>query len=331
MIAPRVMKGKAIILSCQIKINCSEYVHYLSLLFAARMRSALRARKTEYRHTDMIIDAHTHIFSDDVRLNRDRYLADGQFRRLYGSDKAKLIDHRDLMAAMKESGIDYAVAMGFSWEREELCAAQNQYFQSVAELSGRTIIPFGSVPINNSTDVGAWVRGIRESGLRGVGEVAFYRHGMNEEAIGFLRRLFAAVRDNSLPLCLHVSEPVGHAYPGKYDPHFGELSALIADYPDVAVLLSHWGGGLLFYELMPEVSKILANCSYDTAASPFLYDDGIYGTALKITGSKKILFGSDYPLLPYRRYLDSINGTIADENMRADILGLNAARTLKII
>ncbi len=278
----------------------------------------------------MIVDAHTHIFSDDVRARRDRYLADGQFRSLYGSGQSKLADHRDLMAAMKESAVDCSVAMGFPWEREEFCAAQNEYFQIVAELSGGAIIPFGSVPINNSIDVESWVRGIRESGLRGVGEVAWYRQGMTAESIEFLRRLFAAVRNHSLTLCLHVSEPVGHAYPGKYDPRFGELSAVIADYPDVAVILSHWGGGLLFYELMPEVSKILANCFYDTAASPFLYQDGIYGTALKIIGSKKILFGSDYPLLPCRRYLDSINGTIGDKDMRADILGLNAARLLKI-
>lgn len=278
----------------------------------------------------MIVDAHTHIFSGDVQAYRDRYLADGQFRCLYGDEKSTLIDHRDLMAAMKESGIDYAVAMGFPWEREELCAAQNEYFHSVIELSGGTIIPFGSVPIDNSIDVASWVRGIRDSGLRGVGEVAFYRQGMNTETISFLKRLFAAVRDYSLPLCLHLNEPVGHAYPGKYDPCFGELSVVLADYTDVTVILSHWGGGLLFYEFMPEISKILAHCSYDTAASPFLYHDGIYSTALKITGSKKILFGSDYPLIPYRRYLDAINGTIADDNMKADILGLNAARILKI-
>jgi hypothetical protein len=264
-------------------------------------------------------------------MNRDRYLADGQFRCIYGSEKAKLIDHRDLMTAMKQSGIDYAVAMGFPWESEELCAAQNKYFQNLADLSGSTIIPFGSVPINNSINIEKWVYDIRDSGLQGVGEVGFYRYGMNAETIEFLNRLFAAVRKCSLPLCLHVNEPVGHAYPGKYDPHLGDLCAVIADYPEVTLILSHWGGGLLFYELMPEVSKILANCFYDTAASSLLYNEGIFEIALKIAGTKKILFGSDYPLLPYRRYLDSINRIIADENMKTDILGLNAARMLNII
>jgi predicted TIM-barrel fold metal-dependent hydrolase len=279
----------------------------------------------------MIVDAHTHIFSDDIRTNRERYLADGQFQCIYESKKAKIIDHRDLMAAMKISGIDYAVAMGFPWESEEFCAAQNEYLQSVAEFSGRTIIPFGSVPINNSINVDSWVRNISDSGLRGVGEVGFYRHGMNTKSIEYLRRLFAAVRKYSLPLCLHINEPVGHRYPGKYDPHFGELFAVIEEYPDVTLIASHWGGGLLFYELMPEVSKTLANCCYDTAASSLLYVDEIYSIAQKIAGSKKILFGTDYPLLPFRKYLDTINRIIADENMKADILGINAARILKII
>lgn len=279
----------------------------------------------------MIVDIHTHIFSNEVRVNRKRYLADGQFQSIYGSEKAKLIDHDDLMAAMKQAGVDYAVAMGFPWESEEFCAAQNEYFQSVAELSGRTIIPFGSVPINNSINVDSWVRNIRDCGLRGVGEVAFYHHGMNAESVEYLRRLFAAVGKFSLPLCLHVNEPVGHRYPGKYDPHFSELCDVIAEYPEVTLILSHWGGGLLFYELMPEVSRTLTNCYYDTAASPLLYVGEVYDIARKIAGSNKILFGSDYPLLPFRKYLDSINKIIAEENMKTAILGMNAARILNII
>src|SRR4030042_2852435 len=267
----------------------------------------------------MIIDFHTHIFSADVCRNREPFLADGQFQSIYGMAGAPLIDHRDLANFMLRSGIDRAVAMGFPWEREDFCAAQNEYFRTVAESSGGSIIPFASVPVNRTARIDAWVREIKDMGFRGVGEVSYYRNGMNSESIDHLRSLLSAARSYSLPVCLHVNEPVGHRYPGKYDPLLQEVHAAVAEHPDVVVILSHWGGGLLFYELMPEVSRSLKNCYYDTAATPLLYADEIYGIAYRITGSKKILFGTDYPLLSADRYIDAIKKSIPDEESLADI------------
>lgn len=278
----------------------------------------------------MIIDFHTHIFSLDICNDRSGALADRQFACIYADEKSVLVGHGALMEAMRSSGIDRAVAMGFPWERDGFCAAQNEYLASVMRLSDGAIMPFGSVPVNDSIDVDKWVREIREMGLSGIGEVAFYRNGMTPENAGYLKRLLAAARACSLPLCLHVNEPVGHDYPGKYDPNLGELFETLAAYPDVTVILSHWGGGLLFYELMPEVRKGLAHCCYDTAATPYLYSDDIYRIAAGIAGPKRILYGSDYPLLAAKRYLESVGRAVPDRNDRADILGMNAARLLHI-
>ena len=279
----------------------------------------------------MIIDFHTHIFSTDLCRDRSIGLADGQFRCINSSEKARLISHPELMAAMKESGVDYCVAMGFPWEDEALCAAQNEYLRAVPGLSGGTIIPFGSVPVNRSTDCGAWVRAVKDMGLRGIGEVGFYREGLNGSTLDFLWELLAAARDSSLPLCLHVNEPVGHHYQGKYDPNLRELYALLTEYADVDIILSHWGGGLLFYELMPEVAVVLSRCYYDTAASPYIYSDKIYRVAPSLVSPKKILFGSDYPLIGSGKYIESISREILDNEWKADVLGMNAARLLKII
>ncbi len=279
----------------------------------------------------MIIDFHTHIFSSDICRDRTPFLGDGQFRAIYSSEKSKLAGHQELIGAMNRAGVDYAVAMGFPWENEAICEVQNEYLRSVVGLSGGAIVPFGSVPVHASVRVEEWVRRIGEMGLRGVGEVGFYRQGITPATIDFLWELLAAVGKYSLPLCLHVNEPVGHAYQGKYDPGLRELYGAISEFPDVTVILSHWGGGMIFYELMPEVSKGLAHCYYDTAASPYLYSDIIYRIAPLMAGSKKLLFGSDYPLLPHERYLDAVNRELADEELKADILGRNAARLLKII
>ncbi len=279
----------------------------------------------------MIIDFHAHLFSGDICRDRTRGLADGQFRSIYADNKSKLADHQDLMNAMKDNGVDYAVAMGFPWDDEGLCASQNDYLRTVIGLSGGTIIPFGSVPRNSARPAEEWVREIRDMGLRGVGEVGFYRQGLDEASLDHLEKLLAAAKTHSLPLCLHVNEPVGHRYPGKYDPNLRGLYDLLSKNPEVPIILSHWGGGLIFYELMPEVSKSLAHCYYDTAASPFIYSDAIYRIAPLMVSPGKILFGSDFPLIGFRRYFDAIDREYGDVELKADVLGKNAARLLKII
>ncbi|MCP4137579.1 MAG: amidohydrolase family protein [bacterium] len=277
---------------------------------------------------DFIIDFHTHIFQQDICGNRDSCLDDEQFRYLYKDARAKLIDHTVLLESMKDSGLTHAVAMGFPWIKKEYALEQNRYFSTINKISQGTILPFGTVPLEAKDDIDTWVREIKEMGLFGIGETAFYLDGMNETNYEYLENLLKGARKYSLPLCLHVNEPVGHLYPGKYDPSFSRLYPLVAAYPDVTIIFSHWGGGLPFYELMPEVSKAFKNFYYDTAASPYLYDDTVYTAAANIIGTKKILFGSDFPLLPFERYKKPIEENIQDKEAQKGILGNNAARLL---
>ncbi|OHD67761.1 MAG: hypothetical protein A2W19_13105 [Spirochaetes bacterium RBG_16_49_21] len=278
----------------------------------------------------MIVDSHIHIFSPSVCADRSGYLADEQFNRIYASPQAKLIDCNQAMAAMNDAEIDFAVAMGFPWEREDFCDEQNESLIRAYELSKGRILPFGSVPLSCGKGIESRVQEIKNQGFAGIGEIAFYRDGITPGNLEFLKQLLDAAQKHSMPLCLHLNEPVGHHYTGKYPPALHLIYGALADFPDATVILSHWGGGLIFYELMPEVSAALKKCYYDIAASIFLYSDAIYDIALKIAASKRILFGSDYPLVHFSRYLESIARTVADPESKADILGGNALALLKI-
>jgi predicted TIM-barrel fold metal-dependent hydrolase len=77
---------------------------------------------------------------------------------------------------------------------------------------------------------------------------------------------------------------------------------------------------------MPEVSKTMANVYYDTAASPFLYSKKIYTTVSEIVGVKKILFGTDFPLLSPRRYFQELKESGLSKEDQEKILGLNFLR-----
>jgi hypothetical protein len=67
----------------------------------------------------------------------------------------------------------------------------------------------------------------------------------------------------------------------------------------------------------------------DTAASPYLYDPLIYELAIKLIGVDKILFGSDYPLLPPSRYFDELQETGLTPSQVDHICGENARLLLK--
>ncbi len=81
---------------------------------------------------------------------------------------------------------------------------------------------------------------------------------------------------------------------------------------------------------MPEVAQALGNTFFDTAATPFLYKPQIFKQVADIVGSRKILFGSDYPLLLPKRILKQMDEVALSSEDRSRILGDNAARLLGI-
>lgn len=231
---------------------------------------------------------------------------------------------------MKEGCVDLAVAMAFPWEKEEYCEEQHEYLKGVMEQSRGRILPFGMPPVSGTADVEGWIERIFNDGFKGIGEIAFYKGGMGNESFDFLERVFRAARRFGLPVCLHVSEPVGHRYAGKYDSRLGDLYTLIQGHRDLPLVLSHWGGGLVFYELMPRVADTCASVWYDSAASPLLYKQSVYEIAASIVGPNKILFGSDYPLIGFARALEPLVHSSLGKRERLALSGRNAIDLLKI-
>ena len=135
---------------------------------------------------------------------------------------------------------------------------------------------------------------------------------------------------HKLILLTHASEPLGHDYAGKGSITPDVLYSFIANFPDLTIVCAHWGGGLPFYTLMPEVKQATKNVFFDTAASPFLYSPQIYCQVAQLVGADKILFGSDYPLLTQSRLLKEIMSVNLSEVTKNLILSGNARRLLGI-
>jgi hypothetical protein len=104
------------------------------------------------------------------------------------------------------------------------------------------------------------------------------------------------------------------------------LYPFIKSYPELKIICAHWGGGLPFYSLMPEVKKSFKNVFFDSAASPLLYEPEIYRHLTQIAGADKILFGSDYPLIEQKRALQEVTSLGLPKEAEVLITGGNASQ-----
>ena len=279
----------------------------------------------------MIIDFHTHIFSPRIKQSRDKYTdADPCFAILYAQKDAKLATADELIASMDEVGIDISVVTNIGWTTHEMSVETNDYIlESISRYPNR-LIGFATVLPQSGEAAIAEVERCAKAGIKGIGEIRpdTQLFDLTDEAI--MAPFVEVLSQHNLILLTHASEPVGHEYPGKGRITPDVLYPFITRFPDLTIVCAHWGGGLPFYALMPEVKKALENAYFDTAASPFLYRPQIYHHAIQLVGADKILFGSDYPLLAPSRLINEIRSLGLPEETTNLILSGNAQRLLGI-
>jgi len=279
----------------------------------------------------MIIDFHTHVFPPQVKQKRSQYIdRDPCFALLYAKKEAKVATAEELIDSMDRAGIDVSVIVNFGFMTHELCTETNDYIlESIARFPKR-LIGFCTVQPQSLDAAIAEIERCAQNGARGIGELRPDIQLLDLEDEAIIAPLMETIKKHGLILLTHASEPAGHDYPGKGIITPDVLYPFIIRYPDVTIVCAHWGGGLPFYALMPEVQKALQNVYFDTAASPFLYQPQIYTLGSQLVGADKILFGSDYPLLLQTRLLQEIDSAALTEEEKSLILSGNAKRLLKL-
>lgn len=277
----------------------------------------------------MIIDFHTHIFPPRLVEERSAYSKrDATLAALFADPSAPMATAGELISAMDEAGVNAAVIMGVGWTDRAIAREANDYLlESAARYSGR-LIPFCSVNPAWGEDALIEIDRCAALGARGVGELHPDTQGFKLGDRSLMDPFLDCLKSRNMVLLTHSSEPVGHIYPGKGTVTPDVLMEFIERYPDVAIVCSHWGGGLPFYSLMPEVKRALSNTYFDSAASPFLYRASIYSLVSKAARPGSILFGSDFPLLRPERLMRHIRSANISEEEKAQILGGNAQRLL---
>lgn len=291
----------------------------------------------------MRIDAHVHYLPPALRDSLPEFAEQEPYwgLLLYPGGKVSTVQGwrsvEQMLEDMDQAGVDRVVLQSESRRKHVACIERNNQAIDLVQRFPDQISAFACIQPTAGEKAIDELKRCLDHGLVGVGEMNPYGQGFRFTDPGF-QLLAEYCSRKRVPLNLHANETVGHYYPGKSPIPIREYYALAERFPSLCLILAHWGGGLFFYEMMPEVRKALSNVFYDTAASPLLYRTGeIFPVALQILGAEKIIYGSDYPLRTYPRkkggpdftsFLAEIDALGLEPEQEDAILGGNMERIL---
>ena len=277
----------------------------------------------------MVIDSHCHILPPHFQQRRAELLArDVTFASLFARKGTAMATADTLVDAMEQAGVSRAVVMGMGWTDPALAREINDYLIESVQLNPQRLTGFCSVNPAWGDGALAEVERCVAGGLVGIGELHPDTQGFDITDGPGLAPFMEVARRLGLPVVVHSSEPVGHLYAGKGATTPEKLYRFIENFQDNTIVCAHWGGGLPFYALMPEVPGLLKNVYFDMAASPLLYRPEVLPTVAGLVGPNKILFATDFPLVRHQRLLRQVTESGLDSEAQEAILGGNAARML---
>jgi len=253
----------------------------------------------------MLIDAHVHLYPSELNADPagwaegcgETHWAALCVRRRKDGKAVQIFPSVDeLLREMDRAGVGRAVLLGWYWENFGTCVWQNRFYADCVRAHPDRLAGFATVdPRVGAGAALAEVRRAHADGLIGLGELSPHAQGYGVDDPGF-REVLALAGKLKLPVNLHVTDPERRSYPGRVETPFGDFTRLAREFPKVTFILAHWGGLLPLHD--PQVLA-LPNILYDTAASPLLYDDGVWRRFLGVVPRGRVLFGSDYPLNLY--------------------------------
>ena len=254
-----------------------------------------------------IIDFHTHYFPPEVASEPVAFAqqqGEKHWRELVSPDGKPSLQGwattEHMLQQMEEAGISRAVLQGWYWEHPSTCAMQNRWYADLIARYPGSFIAFATIHPPSFRETEEQLQFAVDHGFKGIGELhpAVQDFGLRDRC--WTRVVEFAIEHNLL-ISLHVTEPVGRPQRPQGETNFRDIQWLVEEYPEMRLILAHWGGLVFTHELNPYISKRWEHVYYDTAASPLLYDDRVFQLAMDAIGPEKFLFGSDYPLRLYPR------------------------------
>ena len=276
-----------------------------------------------------IWDSHVHIFPPEIYMNwekyakRDTYFADLTRKPENGKGTEEAwANAEEALDCAENAGIYGLVMQGWYWNDIEILKYHNDYMSEKIKEHPERLKAFMCTNPKFGDKAIYEIERCYKLGFAGVGELGPGGNGYDFEDPDFLNVLECAEK-YSLPVNIHCGEPVGHQYPGKDMTSLAPIPDIVMKHPDLKLILAHMGGGLPFYEMNPKYKGKFENVYYDTAANPLLYRIESFRAVISMIGNKRLLYGSDFPLLLYPSKYRDMDFTLFINDIR-DNAGLTS-------
>jgi uncharacterized protein len=252
----------------------------------------------------VIIDSHTHRYPPEVFQDPKTFsntASEEHWLELVLPQKGPRLqgwaDRNQMITDMDEGGIDRCALLAWYWENPQTCFLQNEWHARWIKDDPDRFYAFAAVHPEMKDPLGELTKR-HVQGFSGIGECHPWVQGFSMSNPTWLSCMEFA-QDQGWPVNFHVTEPLGHDYPGRTATPIEDFLWLARQFPRLKIILAHAGGLFPFYELNPRLKPELKNVYYDLAACPLLYDPSLYRLLIDAVGREKIIWGSDYPLKIY--------------------------------
>ena len=230
---------------------------------------------------------------------RDSYFADLTRKPADGKGTEEAwANAEEALDSADKAGIYGLVMQGWYWNDLEILKYHNDYMAEKIKEHPERLKAFICTNPKFGDKALYEIERCRKLGFSGIGELGPGGNGYDFENHDFLNVLECAERYD-LPVNIHCGEPVGHKYPGKDMTNLAPVPDIVMKHPGLKLILAHMGGGLPFYEMNPKYRGKFENVYYDTAANPLLYRIESFRAVISMIGNRRLLYGSDFPLLLY--------------------------------
>ena len=254
-----------------------------------------------------IIDSHCHIYPDKIAQKASD--ATGNFYGLPAILDGKI---STLLKYGEEAGIEHFVVQSVATTAHQVSSINNFIAKAVAESGGRftglgTLHP-------DSEDMEADVNEIISLGLKGVKlHPDIQRVKIDDPRMCEIYRLC----EGRLPILMHTGEH-------RYDfSNPDRMIPILEKYPQLTVLGAHFGGWSVWAEATERMSKY-ENLLVDCSSSLYCLSPKKAKELIEAYGTKRVLFGTDYPLWRPETELQRFMEIDLTEEERKDILYNNA-------
>ncbi len=256
-----------------------------------------------------IIDAHCHIYPDKIAQKASD--ATGHFYDLPPSLDGRV---STLLEHGESAGIEHFVVQSVATTPKQVSSINNFIAQAVAQSNGR-FTGLGTLH-QDSEDIETDVNEIIALGLKGIKlHPDIQRVQLDDPRMHKMYELC----QGRLPMLIHTGDK-------RYDySNPNRLIPILEQYPDLTVIGAHFGGWSVWEEATEKLrgyKNFFVDCSSSLyAITPEKAKELIYAY-----GTKRVLFGTDYPLWKPETEIERFMSVDLTEEEREDILYNNAAR-----